>query len=130
MRAILDIAFSHVRHTLNGRGALFSTFVVPIIMLIFLGSAFSGSGAVTGQVYDVVRASAPGDDLALRFVDVLRAEGHKQYQGKDHFIVCDLSQSTEQPAECKLASVPANSDLAALARSRLDDGISNALIIF
>jgi ABC-2 type transport system permease protein len=57
---------------------------------------------------------------------MLRAEGRKQVQGKDRYVICDLAKPSEQPEACKLADVQAISDQVALARKRLDNGVSVA----
>jgi hypothetical protein len=115
MRAILNIAISHVQRSLRPRGTIISTFVVPAIMIIFLGNAI-GSRSTDTQIYDVLRSADTTDDLAVRFVDLFRAQGQ---QGTARFIVCDLSAPADQPAQCQLSAAPTNSDLKALAASRM-----------
>ncbi|MEP7290015.1 MAG: ABC transporter permease [Chloroflexota bacterium] len=127
MPAILTIAFNQVRSTLVERGSLISLIAVPLVMMIFLGSAVNGS-APTGEIYDVVRSHDPNDVLALQLVALLRADGEKQIQGKDRFIVCDLAQPADQPEPCKLSSLKSDDDLAAFAKQRVDDSTVKASI--
>src|SRR5579872_3234483 len=122
MDAILTIALTQLRTQLRGRGALITLFVVPIVMTIFLGGAFGGSSAA--QVVDVVRT--PNDDLASKFVDLLRAEGLKP-AGGTQYVICDLAVSSGQPAECKLPDT-ASADSTTLAARRLDTGASQGAV--
>lgn len=124
MRAVWDIAFNQLRTQFSERETLMFLVVVPVIMSVFLGAASSGSGP-SGQVIDVVRG-APGDELANKYVDMLRAEGKKQVQGQDRYVICDLAKPSEQPEACKLADIQANSGQVAVAKKRLDDGVSAA----
>jgi ABC-2 type transport system permease protein len=126
MREILTIALTQLKRNLASVGLIINLLVVPIIMVIFLGSTFGGSAVTTGQVYDVNRPVH--DPFADRFVALLRAEGKQQYEGKDRFVVCDLTVPAEQPAACKLANTTAVDDAAALAAQRLNDSIVNATI--
>ncbi len=119
MRAIWDIALSQVRIQLSERGALITMFVVPVVMMFFLGSAISG-GVPTGQIIDVIRPADPADDLAVDFVALLRADGKKQVQGKDRYVICDLAQPAEQPAQCNVSGLD-TVDKAAFSKKRLDD---------
>jgi ABC-type multidrug transport system permease subunit len=126
MRAIWNIALNQVRLQLSERGALITQFVVPIVMMIFLGSAITGA-APTGQIIDVIRPADPADDLAVDFVALLRAEGHQQVQGKDRYVICDLAQPAEQPAQCNLSGLKAG-DEAAFSKKRLDDSAITASV--
>jgi ABC-type multidrug transport system permease subunit len=95
-------------------------------MMIFLGSAITGA-APAGQIIDVIRPADPADDLAVDFVALLRAEGHKQVQGKDRYVICDLAQPAEQPAQCNLSGLKAG-DEAAFSKKRLDDSAITASV--
>ncbi len=119
MRQVWNIALNHLRGALNSRITVVMTFIVPVIMMFFLGTALNFS-APSGQVLDVVRD--PADDLSLQFISLLRAEGSKQVQGKKRYIVCDLIKPSEQDAACKLSDLKAGEDLAMYSRTRVDSG--------
>ncbi len=124
MRQIWTIALNHLRGALNSRIVVIMTFVVPVIMVFFLGSALNFS-APTGQVIDVVRPltdTSAADAMSSRFVELLRAEGSKQAQGKDRYVVCDLAKPSDQDAACKLSDLQPGQDLAAYSRQRLEAG--------
>ncbi len=126
MRAVWDIALNQLRTQFRERGSLMFLIVVPVIMTVFLGAAVGGS-APSGQVIDVLR-SDPADDLANKYVDMLRAEGKKQVQGKDRYVICDLAKPSEQPEACKLSGVKATEEQVAPTKKRQDDGVSIASI--
>jgi ABC-type multidrug transport system permease subunit len=126
MRAIWNIALNQVRLQLSERGALITLFVVPVVMMFFLGSAISGT-APAGQTIDVIRSADPADDLAVDFVALLRADGKKQVQGKDRYIICDLAKPAEQPAACNLSGLKTG-DEAAFSKKRLDDSAITASV--
>lgn len=121
MRAILNIAITQFTSQLRQRGAILTSFVVPVLMVIGIGTftQFRYSTAI----FDVVR----GDDaLADTFVRFLRADGKVQIQGADRFVLCDLARPTEQPPACQIRDL--GSDLAAAAMQRMEAGTSGAVI--
>jgi ABC-type multidrug transport system permease subunit len=119
MRAIWNIALNQVRVQLSGRAALLGQLIIPIAMMVFLGSAITGSGP-TGQVIDVIRSTDPAGDLADDFVVLLRADAKQQVQGQDRYVICDLAKPAEQPAACNLTGLQPG-DEAAFSKKRLDN---------
>jgi len=123
MRQIIIIALNQLRITFSNRGALVTAFVVPVTMAIFLGAAFNDTGPA-GQIIDVIHSADPADDLAATFVNLLRQQGKRQVQGKDRFIICDLTKPADQPADCKLTDLKPGGDLNAYAQKRTADGVT------
>jgi ABC-type multidrug transport system permease subunit len=123
MRQIILIALNQLRITFSSRGALITAFVVPVTMAIAMGAALSDTG-VNGQVIDVIHSADSADDLATTFVNLLRQQGKQQVQGKDRFIICDLTKPTEQPEGCKLTDLKSGDDLNAYAKRRVDDAVT------
>ncbi len=126
MRTVLNIAINDLRITLNERGSAIMLFVVPLIMMYFIGSVNFNS--YTTPTIDIVR-SAQQDEFGDKLVALLRAEGRKQFLGKDRFLFCDLSRPAEQPEACKLAEVKVSEDIAALSANRLKEGTLAAIVI-
>lgn len=124
MQTVLTLAFNQIRRQLAERGSLITLFVVPIIMMIAIGSF--NSGRPTTSVLDVARSDGP---LADNFVSLLREEGQKQVAGVSLYVICDLSKPADQPAECKLNDADLGSDLAAAGKKRLDDGVTVGLLV-
>lgn len=129
MRAILSIAFNQIRIQLSERGVLITAFVMPVIMMFFIGT-FTGQGGWQTLVIDVVRLGDPAEPFANRFVELLRADGQQEVQpGRTRFIVCDLAAQGEQPAVCAFDPASADSDLRAFSRQRVEDSIVSASIV-
>jgi len=124
MNAILKIAITQIKVQLRERGSVITLFVVPVIMVLFIGK-FAVGGGSTMSVLDVVR-SAEAKTTSIKpfsdeFVALLRQDVANQ------FYVCDLSDPGNQVAECKLKAA-SDTDPAALAKQRLEDGISEGTI--
>lgn len=120
MRKVINIALTQVLQQLREAGSVITLFVVPLIMMYFIGSFSTGFRPST-QVFDVVRAAESGD-LADKYVAMLRADGETQVSGVQRFIVCDLgSGAAPQPEGCKL-------DQSTDPKQRLEDGTANATI--
>jgi ABC-2 type transport system permease protein len=126
MRGILNIAVIHLRLQLGGIGNLVSLFLVPIVLMLVIGTFNSGVSAQT-QVIDVLATEGSGEQ-ANKFVSLLKADGAQKVQGRERFIVCELKSPTNQPEGCKFSSLQASEDLAAYAKKRIDDGVARASI--
>jgi ABC-2 type transport system permease protein len=127
MRGILNIARTQIRLQLSHRGALIMLFVVPLVMMVFIGGATGGFGGQTA-VLDVVHTADPADPVAEKFISLLRADGKEQVAGKEEFVVCDLAKPAEQPEACKLADFKAGDDALAFAKKRVNDSVTQAAI--
>jgi ABC-type multidrug transport system permease subunit len=130
MRGILNIAFTQIRLQLSERGAILMLFIVPIIMMVFIGAATGGFNSQTGTL-DVVRTVDPvdpADPVVEKFISLLRANGKEQVAGKDKFVVCDLAKPAEQPEACKLTDFKAGDDALAFAKMRVGDSATSAAI--
>jgi ABC-2 type transport system permease protein len=126
MRGILNIALIHLRLQLGGIGNLVSLFLVPIVLMLVIGTFNSGVSART-QVIDVLPAEGSGEQ-ANKFVSLLKADGAQKVQGRERFIVCELKSPTSQPEGCKFSNLQTSEDLAAYAKKRIDDGVARASI--
>lgn len=131
MRVIWNIASNQIQTQIRERGALFTLFIMPVIMMFFIGKFATGFNPST-LTLDVLRrpdasvagAAAMGD----KFIAFLRQEGAVKAYGVDRFVVCDLAQIASQPDACKFKDIPADADAVALAKKRLEDGIANATV--
>jgi ABC-2 type transport system permease protein len=113
MRNILTIALNDVRLTLQERGTLITLFVVPIAMMIVIGSATAGGTA--RLTLDVVNNADPQDPYVAEFIGLLNA------RQSDQFAVCLYGE----PA----CSVIAGEDATITAQDRVRDGDANAALI-
>lgn len=130
MRPIIDIAINQIRAELNARSSLLTLFVIPIVMTIIIGMVSLGPTASGGALLDVSHSTDPADDLAFKYVDLLRGTGKQQSGGKDRYIICDLTNPAEQPTQCKLSGLKAGDDLVAFARQRVEDNVTLAYLAF
>jgi len=128
MREVVIIGLTQLRKSLSDRGVLLNIVVIPAVMIVFLGGAFGGAAVPTGQIIDVVRASA-NDPFAVKFVDLLRAEGQQQYEGKPRFVVCDLAAPADDPTDCKLGDQNTAEDLTTFTKGRINDGLVKASLV-
>jgi hypothetical protein len=115
-----------MRITLNERGSAIMLFIVPLIMMYFIGSVNFNS--YNTPTIDIVRSAQP-DEFGDKLVALLRAEGKKKLLGQDRFLFCDLSRPAEQPEACKLAEAKVNESIVALSANRLKEGTLAAIVI-
>ncbi|GAB4553271.1 MAG: ABC transporter permease [Anaerolineae bacterium] len=124
MRNVWNIAINQIRVQLAERGMILQQFIVPIIMMIGIGSFISGANFVTERI-DVLHS---GDALAQQYVQMLRAEGEKQVQGVALFVVCDLTlTAADNPEACQLGDLTPN-NAAELAKQRIESNTTIAAI--
>lgn len=126
LRNILIIAFNQIRTQMSERGALIMTFLVPLLMMTFIGIATGGMGGGTRTV-DVIR---PQDDpMADKFVALLRSDGAKLVNNSPQFVVCDLSSGEAQPESCALKEYTPESTPNTIGEARLKDSVVSGTIV-
>ncbi len=125
MRNILTVAFTQIQVQLAERGTLITLFVVPIIMMIAIGT-FSGQGGISTGRIDITHG---GDPLAQQFVLLLRQEGAKEVDSVRLFEVCDLSAPSLQSEACALDGLAEAESAAAFATARVDERQSLAAVV-